>query len=501
MTLTIRNSALALVFALLLIIPFGTARAATTEDMLKMIQQLMTQVESLQKQLNAMRGDVDTVQSALKENLREGMTDADIEKLQKLLGTDPTIYPDGRVTGYYGPLTKEAVKRFQSRHGLDATGVVDGETHELLEEYLKEAFGGDIPPGLLRAPGIAKKIETRYEMRCDKSGHGDGKLCSKLKGPFITKPEIKETHSKDSHFNLDVEIEDGDATVAFKWNGKWYEATADGSNEDDVLEAIADELGKDVDELDAHLVTDVKAFLKTAKEDEDEDEDEDDFSIDLEIDDDETTVEFEYDGDDYEVSVDSTDEDDVLEAIADEIDEDVDDLEDDFVDAIKDALDDAKDDDDDDDFSVEIEIDDDETTVEFEYDGDDYEVSVDSTDEDDVLEAIADEVGTPVDELDDDFVDEVKEKLDDANDDAEDAEDEENAEDAIDEAEEAIALAEEAIDEADSNDDTTDAEELLDEAEEKLADAKEAFDDEDFADAEDLAEEARDLAEEAEDEV
>lgn len=41
-------------------------------------------------------------------------------------------YFDGPVTGYYGSQTTEAVKAFQQKHGLSATGVADAKTLELI---------------------------------------------------------------------------------------------------------------------------------------------------------------------------------------------------------------------------------------------------------------------------------------------------------------------------------------------------------------------------------
>ena len=41
-------------------------------------------------------------------------------------------YFSGEVTGYYGSQTTEAVKRFQQKHGLSATGVADQKTLELI---------------------------------------------------------------------------------------------------------------------------------------------------------------------------------------------------------------------------------------------------------------------------------------------------------------------------------------------------------------------------------
>ncbi len=48
-----------------------------------------------------------------------GMRDnAQVTLLQRMLSTDRVIYPEGIVSGYYGPLTREAVKRFQVKHAI-----------------------------------------------------------------------------------------------------------------------------------------------------------------------------------------------------------------------------------------------------------------------------------------------------------------------------------------------------------------------------------------------
>ena len=48
--------------------------------------------------------------------LKKGMTGLHVQGLQELLH----IYPDGK----FGPLTEEAVKEFQTAHGLVADGIV-----------------------------------------------------------------------------------------------------------------------------------------------------------------------------------------------------------------------------------------------------------------------------------------------------------------------------------------------------------------------------------------
>jgi HEPN domain-containing protein len=164
------------------------ARAETTTDlnsMLTLLQNLMKQVETLQSQLAALKGDI---REEIRAGLKEGMEDEDVKKIQELLATDPTLYPKGLVSGYYGPLTKEAIERFQARYALTVTGEVDEETRELMAELFKERVNGKFPPGLLKAPGIEKKIKDRlhkgddgkWTLKCDDK-RAAGPLCKKDK--------------------------------------------------------------------------------------------------------------------------------------------------------------------------------------------------------------------------------------------------------------------------------------------------------------------------------
>lgn len=161
-----------------------TTSATNISALLEQLQTLMKQVETLQKQLSALKGEI---RDELKDGLKEGMEDEDIKKIQELLATDPTIYPKGIASGYFGPLTKEAIMRFQERHELTVTGVIDQETKDLLGEYFKERENGKFPIGLLRAPGISKKMLERWKERdgeryldCD-SKKAAGPLCKEDK--------------------------------------------------------------------------------------------------------------------------------------------------------------------------------------------------------------------------------------------------------------------------------------------------------------------------------
>lgn len=53
-----------------------------------------------------------------------GETSANVSNLQMFLAANASIYPEGLVTGYYGPLTRAAVIRFQSQYGIDQAGRV-----------------------------------------------------------------------------------------------------------------------------------------------------------------------------------------------------------------------------------------------------------------------------------------------------------------------------------------------------------------------------------------
>lgn len=55
-----------------------------------------------------------------------------VRDLQNILKSDPAIYPEGLVTGYYGQLTEAAIKRLQRKYGLLETGVLDEETQKII---------------------------------------------------------------------------------------------------------------------------------------------------------------------------------------------------------------------------------------------------------------------------------------------------------------------------------------------------------------------------------
>ncbi len=136
--------------------------AASIVQMMETLKTLMERVRELQEQLAQIRGEVRDI---LSDGIREGVASDEVRDIQELLATDPSIYPEGYTTGYFGPLTREAIKRFQKRYGLEETGEIDDETKDLLEEYFEEREDEGFPPGLLRAEDVKKRVAERV---CEK---------------------------------------------------------------------------------------------------------------------------------------------------------------------------------------------------------------------------------------------------------------------------------------------------------------------------------------------
>lgn len=82
-----------------------------------------------------------------KSQLELGSRGEEVEALQKCLAEDSEIYPEGKITGYFGPQTKEAVIRFQEKYYQDilkpwgfknGTGIVGRTTGAKLNELCQK---------------------------------------------------------------------------------------------------------------------------------------------------------------------------------------------------------------------------------------------------------------------------------------------------------------------------------------------------------------------------
>ena len=132
----------------------GPVAAQTTavdrQALLNQIEALLKQVQDLQNalaQLQAQKPQAITRVSYIVSPLQQGDSGDSVKIVQALLAADPAIYPEARITGFYGPLTVAAVRRFQEKNGIEALGVVDPKTRAKLDEVLAAN-----PLGLEAAP-------------------------------------------------------------------------------------------------------------------------------------------------------------------------------------------------------------------------------------------------------------------------------------------------------------------------------------------------------------
>jgi len=179
------------VFAAIAVVSVGVmpAQAATlTAGQIQAVVTLLqsfgvdaTAVASIQQtlgsaQVSTTTGSTTAVNASLIGFLRLGDEGDRVAFLQALLAADPSIYPEALITGYFGPLTEKALKRYQKKHGFEQVGFIGPKTLKKLSDDLDEneiALEDDddddgdgkrgkrvcaiVPPGHLIAPGWMRK--------------------------------------------------------------------------------------------------------------------------------------------------------------------------------------------------------------------------------------------------------------------------------------------------------------------------------------------------------
>ena len=105
-------------------------------ELQKTINELQAKMADLRKQEKEVKQDIREVKREFRSQLREGMTSDEIRDLQELLSQHPDLYPEGRITGFFGPLTRKAVERFQKKHDISTIGVVGPQTRAKLNALI-----------------------------------------------------------------------------------------------------------------------------------------------------------------------------------------------------------------------------------------------------------------------------------------------------------------------------------------------------------------------------
>jgi len=135
------TSLLAGVFALSMVVSpvFGQS----VEELQAQIQQLLAIIAQLQQQIATLQGGQGTTGTyCFNTDLYQGLTSNDVRNLQIVLGVTPT-------TGYFGSITKSAVKRFQAQYGIPQTGYVG----PLTRAKLNELYCTPVTPTTTTLPG------------------------------------------------------------------------------------------------------------------------------------------------------------------------------------------------------------------------------------------------------------------------------------------------------------------------------------------------------------
>lgn len=77
----------------------------------------------------------------LTAQLDYGQTSTNVANLQTFLASNPTIYPQGITSGWFGPLTRSAVMNFQAAYGISQVGRVGPQTLAKINSLIASGVG------------------------------------------------------------------------------------------------------------------------------------------------------------------------------------------------------------------------------------------------------------------------------------------------------------------------------------------------------------------------
>ncbi|MEK7085048.1 MAG: peptidoglycan-binding domain-containing protein, partial [Patescibacteria group bacterium] len=111
-------------------------------------------------------GETPPTTAPFTKDLAMGDRGEEVTRLQEFLAKDPDVYPQGQVTGYFGALTKQAVKNFQKKYGIAPVGRVGPQTRAKLNELLgaspASSSGGSVL-GASTSSGNAQSVQELQE--------------------------------------------------------------------------------------------------------------------------------------------------------------------------------------------------------------------------------------------------------------------------------------------------------------------------------------------------
>lgn len=136
-----------------------SATSLEIQDIDNQIKNLKDQIEMLQKKRAELLASSGNTKKEEKNNskkycrefrsqLRQGMKDDDVIALQEYLAEDSSLYPEGLVTGFFGPATRAALIRFQLKNGVEGVGELGPQTRALLMMKIKTRCGTVVLPSV-----------------------------------------------------------------------------------------------------------------------------------------------------------------------------------------------------------------------------------------------------------------------------------------------------------------------------------------------------------------
>lgn len=134
--------------------------AVTVEELQAQLSALLEQTKATQSQtqFHATLGAGDCPN--LTRSLQMGSRGSDVSKLQEFLAQDPTVYPEGLVTGYFGTLTQNAVQRWQAIHGVAAGGTPSTTGYGVVGPKTRAAIAESCAIPVSAAPQVGASIKA-----------------------------------------------------------------------------------------------------------------------------------------------------------------------------------------------------------------------------------------------------------------------------------------------------------------------------------------------------
>ena len=124
-------------------------RASTTKAVRDVLK---TEIKETRENIDQTRKDLRFARS-----LARGMSGDDVRNLQELLAQDSSIFSSSFITGFFGPKTEEALRKFQKKFGIEAIGIFGPKTQAKL---LALFVGRELPSGIIKRLGLETSTTT-----------------------------------------------------------------------------------------------------------------------------------------------------------------------------------------------------------------------------------------------------------------------------------------------------------------------------------------------------